>query len=317
MQTISDKQAPLLASAPKVLEATYTKPYMAHASIGPSAAVAEFKDDKYTVWTHSQGVFPLRGELVKALKVPPASIRCIHAEGSGCYGHNGADDVALDAALLARAVPGKPVRLQWMRDDEFAWEPFGPAMAMQAKASLDAEGRIVDWNYDVWSNSHSTRPLSTTGANVLAAWYLAEPQKMGPPTSPPQPAGGGDRNAIPLYEFPEPEGRASLRAGHADPGVGFADTGRLRQRVRSRILHGRTGARRRRRSGRVSSGAHEGPACARRDREGRRDGRLEGRRDRRLRARPRHRLLEIQEPRLLLRGRSPTSRSTAPAGGCA
>jgi len=73
---------------------------------------------------------------------------------------------------------------------------------MQAKASLDAEGRIVDWNYDVWSNSHSTRPQSTSGANVLAAWYLAEPQKMGPPTSPPQPAGGGDRNAIPLYEFP-------------------------------------------------------------------------------------------------------------------
>ncbi|HKS64033.1 MAG TPA: molybdopterin cofactor-binding domain-containing protein, partial [Xanthobacteraceae bacterium] len=199
--TISDKQAPLPAST-KVLEAAYTKPYMAHASIGPSAAVAEFKDDKYTVWTHSQGVFPLRAELVKALKVPPAAIRCIHTEGSGCYGHNGADDVALDAALLARAVPGKPVRLQWMRDDEFAWEPFGPAMAMQARAALDAEGRIVDWTYEVWSNSHSTRPQSTTGANVLAAWYLAEPQKMGPPTSPPQPAGGGDRNAIPLYEFP-------------------------------------------------------------------------------------------------------------------
>jgi CO/xanthine dehydrogenase Mo-binding subunit len=147
-------------------------------------------------------VFPLRGELVKALKVPPASVRCIHTEGSGCYGHNGADDVALDAALLARAVPGKPVRLQWMREDEFAWEPYGPAMSMQAKASLDGDGRIVDWNYEVWSNSHSTRPQSTTGANVLAAWYLAEPGKMGPPTSPPQPAGGGDRNSIPLYDFP-------------------------------------------------------------------------------------------------------------------
>jgi nicotinate dehydrogenase subunit B len=202
VETISNKQAPVLASAPKTLEATYTKPYMAHASIGPSAAVAEFKDGKYTVWTHSQGVFPLRGELVKALKVPAASIRCIHEEGSGCYGHNGADDVALDAALLARAVPGKPVRLQWMRDDEFAWEPYGPAMAMNAKASLNADGQIVDWNYEVWSNSHSTRPMSTSGANVLAAWHLAEPQKMGEPTSPPQPAGGGDRNAIPLYEFP-------------------------------------------------------------------------------------------------------------------
>jgi len=202
MEVIGVKQAPLLASAPKTLEATYTKPYMAHASIGPSAAVAEFRDGKYTVWTHSQGVFPLRAELVKALKVPATSVRCIHTEGSGCYGHNGADDVALDAALLARAAPGKPVRLQWMRDDEFAWEPYGPAMAMQAKASLDGEGRIVDWNYEVWSNSHSTRPQSTTGANVLAAWYMAEPQQMGPPTSPPQPAGGGDRNSIPLYDFP-------------------------------------------------------------------------------------------------------------------
>jgi CO/xanthine dehydrogenase Mo-binding subunit len=202
-ETIGVKQAPALAAAnARALEATYTKPYLAHASIGPSCAMATFINGRMIVWTHSQGVFPLRAELVKALKVPPAAIRCIHTEGSGCYGHNGADDVALDAALLARAVPGKPVRLQWMRDDEFAWEPFGPAMAMQAKAALDAEGRIVDWTYDVWSNSHSTRPQSTTGANVLAAWYLAEPQKMGPPTSPPQPAGGGDRNAIPLYEFP-------------------------------------------------------------------------------------------------------------------
>ncbi|MGB9367956.1 MAG: molybdopterin cofactor-binding domain-containing protein [Xanthobacteraceae bacterium] len=202
VEVIGVKQAPILASAPKVVEATYTKPYMAHASIGPSAAVAEFKDGKVTVWTHSQGVFPLRAEISKTLKMPPASVRCIHTEGSGCYGHNGADDVAVDSALLARAAPGRPVRLQWMRDDEFAWEPFGPAMAMQAKASLDGEGRIVDWNYEVWSNSHSTRPQSTTGANVLAAWYLAEPQQMGPPTSPPQPAGGGDRNAIPLYDFP-------------------------------------------------------------------------------------------------------------------
>jgi len=202
VEVIGVKQAPLLASAPKVIEATYTKPYMAHASIGPSAAVAEFKENKVTVWTHSQGVFPVRAEIAKTMKLPPASVRCIHIEGSGCYGHNGADDAALDAALLARAVPGRPVRLQWMRDDEFAWEPYGPAMSMQARASLDGEGRIVDWNYELWSNSHSTRPQSTTGSNVLAAWYLADAQKMGPPTSPPQPAGGGDRNSIPLYDLP-------------------------------------------------------------------------------------------------------------------
>jgi len=199
--TIGVKQGSVPADARR-FEAVYTKPYMSHASIGPSCAVAEFKDGKVTVWTHSQGVFPLRAELAKTLKLPPAAIRCVHIEGSGCYGHNGADDVAADAALLARAVPGRPVRLQWMRDDEFGWEPYGPAMMMRAKAALGSDGKIADWEYEVWSNSHSTRPQSTNGTNVLAAWYLAEPQKMGPPTSPPQPAGGGDRNAIPLYEFP-------------------------------------------------------------------------------------------------------------------
>jgi nicotinate dehydrogenase subunit B len=200
-ETIGVKQGSVPADARR-FEAVYTKPYMSHGSIGPSCAVAEFKDGKVTVWTHSQGVFPLRAELAKTLKLPPAAIRCVHLEGSGCYGHNGADDVAADAALLARAVPGRPVRLQWMRDDEFGWEPYGPAMMMRAKAALGADGKIADWEYEVWSNSHSTRPQSTSGTNVLAAWYLAEPQKMGPPTSPPQPAGGGDRNAIPLYDFP-------------------------------------------------------------------------------------------------------------------
>jgi nicotinate dehydrogenase subunit B len=198
---ISDKQAPLPDGA-KVIEATYRKPYMAHASIGPSCAVAQFRDGKMTVWNHSQGVFPLRGNLVMALKLPPEKIHCIHNEGSGCYGHNGADDVALDAALLARGAPdGRPVRLQWMRGDEFGWEPFGPAMVMKAKAALGADGRIADWNYDVWTNTHSTRPSEPGGDNLLASWYLAEPQQPAPPHILPQPAGGGDRNAIPLYEF--------------------------------------------------------------------------------------------------------------------
>jgi nicotinate dehydrogenase subunit B len=200
-ETIGVKEGPAPADA-RSFEAVYTKPYMAHASIGPSCAVAEFKDGKMTVWTHSQGVFPLRAELVKTLKMPAAALRCVHVEGSGCYGHNGADDVGVDAALLARALPGRPVRLQWMRDDEFRWEPYGPAMIMRAKAALGGDGKIADWEYELWSNSHSTRPQSTDGTNVLAAWYLAEPQKMGPPTSPPQPAGGGDRNSIPLYDFP-------------------------------------------------------------------------------------------------------------------
>ena len=129
------------------------------------------------------------------LKLDEDAIHCIHAEGAGCYGHNGADDVALDAALLARAVKDKPVRVQWMRDDEFAWEPFGPAMVMRAKASL-ADGRIADWNYELWSTTHSTRPGTGGGLNLLASWYLAQPFEPGQGWG-----GGGARNAVPLYTF--------------------------------------------------------------------------------------------------------------------
>jgi CO/xanthine dehydrogenase Mo-binding subunit len=198
---ISEKQAALPDGA-RVIEATYRKPYICHAAIGPSCAVAQFAGGKMTVWTHSQGVFPLRGNLVMALKLPPDKVHCIHAEGAGCYGHNGADDAALDAALLARAAPGgRPVRLQWMRGDEFGWEPFGSAMVMKAKAALAADGRIVDWDYEVWTNTHSTRP-DPRGNNLLASWYLTEPQRPAPPQIVPQPAGGGDRNVVPLYDFP-------------------------------------------------------------------------------------------------------------------
>ena len=198
---VSEKQGSGAASV-RMLEATYTKPYTMHGAIGPSCAVAEFKDGKLTVWSHTQGVFPLRKDLAKVLKMDEAAIRCIHAEGSGCYGHNGADDVALDAALLARAVLGRPVRVQWMRDDEHAWEPFGPAMVMRAKAALGADGHIADWSYELWSNSHAMRPGEPEGTNLLAGWYLAEPYPMSPPRVIPQPSGGGDRNAVPLYEFP-------------------------------------------------------------------------------------------------------------------
>jgi len=197
---ISNKQA-LVPEGATVIEATYRKPYMAHASIGPSCAVAEFKNSEMTVWTHSQGIFPLRNHLSLGLRLPIADIRCIHAEGSGCYGQNVADDVGLDAALLARAVAPRPVRLQWMRDDEFAWEPYGPAMIMRVKAAL-ADGKIAEWNYDLWSNTHSTRPTEIGGNNLLASWYLANAQNQAPPRTIPQPAGGGDRNAIPLYDFP-------------------------------------------------------------------------------------------------------------------
>jgi nicotinate dehydrogenase subunit B len=195
--------AAVAATATKRIEADYTRPYTAHASIGPSCAVAKWRDGKLTVWSHTQGVFPLRGDLAKALAIPPSDIVVIHREGSGCYGQNGADDVALDAALVARATKGRPIKLQWMREDEFAWEPYGSAMAMHLAAGLDAAGNVVDWQHELWSHTHSTRPGDPDGCNLLASWHLESPLRPGPARNIPQPSGGGDRNAVPLYVFPQ------------------------------------------------------------------------------------------------------------------
>ncbi len=184
----------------KTIEATYTRPYQAHGSIGPSCAIAQLTGDAMTVWTHTQGVYPDREGIAEMLKVPLSSVRLIHVEGSGCYGHNGADDAAADAALIARALPGIPVRVQWMREQEHGWEPFGPAMVTKLKASLDGNGRIVDWNFDVWTNTHSMRPGGA--GSMLAAQHMAEPFSVPEPKPLPLPAGGGDRNAIPIYKFP-------------------------------------------------------------------------------------------------------------------
>jgi CO/xanthine dehydrogenase Mo-binding subunit len=182
------------------IEATYTRPYQSHGSIGPSCAIAQLADDGLTVWSHTQGVYPDRQAIAEMLRMEPASVRVIHVEGSGCYGHNGADDAAADAALIARALPGMRVRVQWMREQEHGWEPFGPAMVTRLKASLDRDGKIADWNYEVWSNTHSMRP---GGAGcLLAAQHMAQPFAVPPAKPIPLPEGGGDRNAIPLYTFP-------------------------------------------------------------------------------------------------------------------
>jgi CO/xanthine dehydrogenase Mo-binding subunit len=187
-------------SGQKIIEASYTRPYQAHGSIGPSCAVAQFSDGAMTVWTHTQGVYPDRQGIAEMLRMPPENVRCIHVEGSGCYGHNGADDAAADAALIARALPGVPVRVQWTREQEHAWEPFGPAMVTKLKASLDGEGKIADWNFEVWSNTHSMRPGGA--GSMLAAQHMAQPFAPPSPRPIPLPEGGGDRNAIPIYKFP-------------------------------------------------------------------------------------------------------------------
>jgi CO/xanthine dehydrogenase Mo-binding subunit len=183
----------------RTLQAVYHRPYQMHGSVGPSCAVALAETGALKVWTHSQGVYPLRGALAGMLRLAPDKVHCIHMEGSGCYGHNGADDVAADAALLAMALLGQPVRVQWMRDQEHAWEPYGAAMVTSARASLDARGHVADWHYEVWSNAHSTRPGGA--GNLMPAWHIATPFTQPVPAPIPQPTGGGDRNAIPLYRF--------------------------------------------------------------------------------------------------------------------
>ena len=196
---------PVGASGGKVtsIEAEYTRPFQSHGSIGPSCAVAQMKDGKLQVWTHSQGVFPLRAELSRALRMKPADIVCTHAEGSGCYGHNGADDVAFDAALVARSLNGRPVKLQWMREDEFGWEPFGPAMVVTLEGAVDASGYITHWHEQVRGNRHLTRPGRHPNPGLLAAWH-ADPAIVPPPAidMPVAMGGGGHRNAVPYYDFP-------------------------------------------------------------------------------------------------------------------
>ncbi|PTB19702.1 aldehyde dehydrogenase [Trinickia symbiotica] len=188
------------APATKTLTATFLKNYLLHGSIGPSCAVALMENGLLTVWTHSQGVYPLRDALAEMLSMPKPSIRCIHTEGSGCYGHNGADDAAAHAALIATAMPGQPIRVQWMREQEHTWDHFTPAMVTEVSASLDANGHIVDWQYSLWSSSHNERIVNA--GRLLPARMLEPPFVSAPSTPMLQPEGGGDRNAIPLYSFP-------------------------------------------------------------------------------------------------------------------
>ena len=204
-QTMLDKTGAAEAVA-RSFEARYTRPFQAHGSIGPSCAVAQWEksgtDAKLRVWTHSQGVYPLRNDLANVFGMDVKDIRCTHAEGAGCYGHNGADDVALDAALLARAAAGRPVKLQWMREEEFMWEPYGSAMVMKLAGALDAQGNVVSWTHEVWSHPHSRRPGQSKGSHTLAARHLEKPVGAAPVGDVPLPSGGADRNSIPGYDFP-------------------------------------------------------------------------------------------------------------------
>ena len=189
------------------VSASVARPCISHASIGPSCAVAHYDKGQLTVWSHSQGVFHLRSALAGVLELGEKNIRVIHVPGAGCYGHNGADDVACDAAIVATAIPGSPIRMIYHREDEFRATTVGPAMRTEASARLNADGRIVSIDMSVTSPPHSTRPRSCEIPNLRSASLLS--QTTGEESLPqydysdvPMPGGGAERNAIPGYSIP-------------------------------------------------------------------------------------------------------------------
>ena len=181
-----------LASAAKTFNATYQWPFQLHASIGPSCGLAHVRDGAATIWSGTQGAHQLRPTIAQLLGISAANVRVVFVEASGCYGHNGADDAAADAALLSEMV-GKPVRVQWMRHDEHGWEPLGPAMVIDVAGGLDSQGNVIAWDYRVWTPTHSSRPNASAGS--LLAGSLAEMPAGKPNQS------GADRNANHNYNF--------------------------------------------------------------------------------------------------------------------
>src|SRR3977135_3036005 len=200
---IDKKTASPSVEKKRTIRRQYSRPYLAHASIAPSCAMAQWTGDRIHVWSHSQGVYFLRADLALVLKLPLENITVEHVEGAGCYGHHAAGGVGLGAALLAKAPSGRPVRVQWSREDEMSHAPFGAAMAIEIEADLDAQGEIVEWRHSIWSNGHAARPGRAALPALLAATDLANPFPRMISTNPPQAnGGGGDRNSIPLYQFP-------------------------------------------------------------------------------------------------------------------
>ncbi|NMO15350.1 xanthine dehydrogenase family protein molybdopterin-binding subunit [Pyxidicoccus fallax] len=198
---IEDTPRPTDEASARTVEARYRRPYQMHGAIGPSCAVAEWDGDVLTVHSHSQSIFDTTEAIARMLRLPTDKVHGRHLQGSGCYGHNGADDAAADAALLAHALPGRAVRVQWSREDEHACEPYGSAMVMKVRAGVSDRGDVLDWDYELWSMPHGTRPGGNPG-NLLAGRSRASPFRMPVPRNGGPPSYAADRNAIPLYAFP-------------------------------------------------------------------------------------------------------------------
>jgi nicotinate dehydrogenase subunit B len=176
-----------LASAKTKMAATYFWPCQSHASLAPSCAVADVRGDAATIWTSSQVTYGLRATLARVFGLAPEKMRVVFMEGSGSYGTNGADHAAADAVLLSKTV-GKPVRVQWSRQDEHGWDPKGPQQLLDLRAGLDAAGRFVAWDTQMWI------PTNRRGARILIA-----AQSAGIPQDSGRDAAGVSENGDPAY----------------------------------------------------------------------------------------------------------------------
>jgi CO/xanthine dehydrogenase Mo-binding subunit len=172
-----DTAAAMAKEGAKLVKATYDFTIHTHGSIGPSCAIAEFKDGALTSWSASQATHNLRKQLAQMFALPVEKVRCIYLEGAGCYGRNGHEDAAADAALLAKAV-GKPVRVQWSRADEHGWDPKGPPTLIDMRASMDGEGNVTAWEGDFYMpqqtlNGFFVPLVAATLAGLPAADHIA------------------------------------------------------------------------------------------------------------------------------------------------
>jgi CO/xanthine dehydrogenase Mo-binding subunit len=200
--TVLADGSPSGVAAQRSSSATYHRPFIAHGSIAPSCAVALAEHEELQIWSHSQSVYNLRSEIARELGMRPEQLVVRHVEGAGCYGHNGADDAAMDAALLALAAPGRPVQVVWSRADELGWAPLGTAGVVRVSADTADDGTVLSWRHEIWSGSFISRPGMTEPPAFLGTSHRARAAIQSNAEPPLERGGGTRRNAVPGYEFP-------------------------------------------------------------------------------------------------------------------
>jgi CO/xanthine dehydrogenase Mo-binding subunit len=198
-----DIGAPGRATEGQTVEARYSRPFLTYGSIGPSCALAEFQAGALKVWSHTQGPAVLRDWLARALGLQTSQVTVFHRQGAGAYGHNTADDAAFDAAFIATRMPGRTVRVQWSREDEFFAAPISAAMTIHLRAVLGADKRPADWCIEIWSPPHAQRPGMNGNANLAGAMALPHAPPLNEIDDVPDERGGGaTRNAYAIYDLP-------------------------------------------------------------------------------------------------------------------